>query len=352
MRARRGLAVPLLVLGAVLSLTAPAAGAWVVASTAAAAAAAATTLDPPVSPSWTVTASSVTLTWSAPATGAIPTGYSVRRTAPSPTVVCVAVTVTTCTDTGLLPATSYSYAITSLAGAWVSAPLSATATTAATSPSAFLVTGPTTASAGTPFSVTIQARRSDGTNDTAYTGAHTLSFSGPGTVGGHAPVYPAGATFDANGSATVTVTLFKAESVTLTVADPSDSARTGVSGVVVIAPGAGAALRWTTDAAGLVDACPTGTVVVGAGGRGSWYVGILDQYGNQGVQGTTAATVTITSTTGNGTPPGGSLTVNAGANPAVTSTAMTMKLKKKNGTATTWRASVPSLSAASCTLSP
>ena len=121
---------------------------------------------------------------------------------------------------------------------------------------------------------------------------------------------------------------------------------------MTVAPGAASRLLWTTDSAGLVDACPGGTVVVGAGGQRSWYVALLDGYGNLAIQGASAGTVTVRTTSGNGTPPNGSLTVNAGANPAVTSTALTMKLKKKSGTATTWRATVPSLTAVSCTLSP
>ncbi len=350
MRSLRRILVPVVAVCLALAVAAPAAAAWIVTAATGDGAAAGSTVNPPTTPVTAVTGSSVTLSWTAPSTGAIPSGYSVQRTSPLPAPVCTATAATTCTDTGLSPTTTYTYEITSLVGVWVSTPLTATATTSTPLPSAFVVTVPATATAGTPFTVTIQARKSDGTNDTTYNGVHALTFSGPGTIGAYAPIYPANATFNAGGFATISVTLFKAESVTITVAD-GDPSRTGVSGVVAVAPRVGTTLRWTTDAAGLIPACPSGTLVVGVGGQRTWYVGVLDTYGNRAIQGG-AATVTIRATAGNGTPPNGTLTVNAGANPAVTATAFTMKLKKKGGTATTWRSSSPSLTATSCTLSP
>jgi hypothetical protein len=356
MAGMRRLVAPVAVVGAVLALAAPAAAAWVLGSGTANAASAATAVSPPTAPVAGVTGSSVTLSWTPPAAGATPSGYSVQRTAPSSAPVCTAITVTTCTDSGRSPGTTYSYAITSLSGLWVSSSLAATATTTTPLPSAFVISAPATASAGNQFSVTIQARQSDGSNDTAYTGAKTLSFSGPGTVGGNAPTYPASVSFVNGFANNVKVTLFKAESTTITVADPGAPARTGVSNSVTVSGGAGTVLHWTTDAAGLIDACPTGTVVVGANGQRSWYVGVLDTYGNRAVQGASPLTLTI-SRLGGGGPNAGSmptptsLTVSAGANPAVTSGTTTMKLKKKTPQATSYKAASGGLSVI-CTLSP
>lgn len=342
------------VLGAVLVTAGPAVAAWVVTSTGAESVALAAALQPPTATTAAVTASSVTLSWTPPASGVTPSGYTVRRTAPTATVVCVGVAATTCADTGLSPSTAYTYEITSAVGPlWESTPVPVTATTSALTPSAFLVTAPATATAGISFSVTVQARDSSGVNDTTYTGAHTLTFSGPGTIGTYAPVYPASADFDFGGLATVTLTLFKAESVTITVADPAAPARTGISGVVAVAPRPGTKLYWTSDAAGLVDACPTGTVVVGPNGQRSWYVGILDQYGNRAVE-VSGRAIGITRTGGTpaamGTATPTSLTVAAGANPAVTSATTVLKLKKKTAVDTTFKAASNPLAAVSCTL--
>jgi len=339
-----------------LVLAVPAVGAWVVGDPLGDAAAAGTAVAAPVSPTTSVTASSVTLMWGAPPTGAPPTGYTVQRTAPTSAAVCVAVAVTTCTDTGLSPTTTYSYAVTALVGLWVGPALTVSATTATPSPAAFLLTVPATATAGTQFTITLQARDGSGGNDPTYSGAHALTFSGPGTVGGNAPVYPATVTFNGSGYANnVKITLFKAETVTLTVADPAAPQRTGVSTAITVSPAPAKKVRWTSDAAGLVDACPSGVLVVGAGGQRSWYVAVLDQYGNRTVEGPGGRTVNISrnpggATAGTATPT--SLSVLPNANPAVTTTTTVLKLKKKNPAATTFTASANPLTAVSCTLSP
>ena len=104
----------------------------------------------------------------------------------------------------------------------------------------FLVTAPTGAVAGTAFNVTIQARIGV-VNDATFTGQKCLTFTGPGTSPGPvatAPSYPAqgtcpatksSVTFTGTGSATVPVTLFKAETVALMAAS---GGRTGTSGSI------------------------------------------------------------------------------------------------------------------------
>lgn len=354
----RRLLTPLLAAGLVVLVAAvPAAAAWVVAAAAGSVSATGTTLAAPTSPVSVVTQSSVTLSWTPPAAGAAPSGYTVVRTAPAPaTTVCAATPATTCTDSGLSAATSYSYAITSVAGTWVSpTSLTASATTAPLSPSAFVVTVPAGATAGVPFAVGIQARLSDGNPDTGYTGVHALTFSGPGTIGAYSPVYPASGTFNAAGYASVTVTLYRAETVTLTVAD-GDPSRTGVSAPITVAPTAGVSMRFTSDAAGLVPACPAGSVVVGANGQRSWYVGVLDQYGNRAVQGTPQRRIALSVVSGNGNDPRPpNLSIGVGANPAVTSGGSKLQLlaARKGPTDTTYQAAVSqggALPAITCTL--
>jgi type II secretory pathway pseudopilin PulG len=83
--------------------------------------------------------------------------------------------------------------------------------------------------AGTPFTIgTITAQLYSGGTDTSYSGVKTLVFSGPGaSAKGNVPTYPASVTFT-NGVATnVSITLFKAETTTLTA---TQGAITGSSG--------------------------------------------------------------------------------------------------------------------------
>jgi type II secretory pathway pseudopilin PulG len=93
---------------------------------------------------------------------------------------------------------------------------------------AFTVSNPGTQTAGTPFSVTITAVDTYG-NAANYTGAKTITFSGPGTSPkGNAPVYPASVTFNANGVGTATpITLYDAQAATALTA--TQGAITGTS---------------------------------------------------------------------------------------------------------------------------
>lgn len=103
----------------------------------------------------------------------------------------------------------------------------------------FLVTAPSTATAGTAISVALQARAGT-SNDATYTGLKCVAFSGPGTSpNATAPTYPAQGTCAAGqssltfvaGAATASVTLAKAETTAITATSGS---RTGTSGSVVV----------------------------------------------------------------------------------------------------------------------
>ena len=75
---------------------------------------------------------------------------------------------------------------------------------------------PGTQTAGTAFNVTITAIDAYGNTATGYAGAKAVTFSGPAnSPNGHAPTYPASVTFAA-GVGTASVTLFDAQTTTLT----------------------------------------------------------------------------------------------------------------------------------------
>jgi hypothetical protein len=108
-----------------------------------------------------------------------------------------------------------------------------------------------------------------------------------------------------------------------------------------------AGLRYVTNGTGSVASCPTGTVTVGNGGSLTTFVAEVDQFGNPVANGGSPATVSITRspTSGGGNAPVPvSLTINAGANPAVTSGSSLFKLPSGNPAATTYTAAVGSLS--------
>ena len=188
---------------------------------------------------------SINLSWAASTTvgGRAVTGYLVTRYA-SPTGgtataaaqgTCAAnpVTATSCTETSI-PAGTWYYTVTPVLGSWHGAesPRGNGVSVADT----FSLSFPATTTAGSPASLTITAKAGSQT-DTGYTGGRTLTFSGPGNApSGTTPSYGNGGasvTFT-NGVATIPVTLVKAESTTLTVADGSVTG----SAAVTVNPGA------------------------------------------------------------------------------------------------------------------
>lgn len=104
----------------------------------------------------------------------------------------------------------------------------------------FSVTAPTGATAGTAFNVTVQALVG-GLPDATFSGQKCVTFSGPGNApDATAPSYPSqgtcaagqsSLTFGLTGSATATVTLFRAETIAITATSGS---RTGTSGSIAV----------------------------------------------------------------------------------------------------------------------
>jgi len=140
-------------------------------------------------------------------------------------------------------------------------------TTVIVPPDTFGISNIASQNAGTAFTVgTITAQLWSGGTDTSYTGSKTLLFTGPGmSATGNAPTYPATVTFT-NGIATnVPITLYRAETTTLTATQGSI---TGTSNSFTVAGRSTAA--FTIDPVGV----QTAGTAFGATVRA------IDQYGN------------------------------------------------------------------------
>jgi hypothetical protein len=86
---------------------------------------------------------------------------------------------------------------------------------------------PATQTAGSAFEATLTALDAYGNTATGYTGSKTIAFSGPSSsANGTAPKYPASVSFGA-GIGTASITLYKAESTTLSAKDGSIGATSG-----------------------------------------------------------------------------------------------------------------------------
>src|SRR5581483_11460907 len=116
-----------------------------------------------------------------------------------------------------------------------------------------------TPTSGTPFNVTVtalDAHKNPAT--TTYTGAKNLDLSGPASApDGTAPSWTGtnvAATFSAGSVATISTTLVKAESTTLTAKDHTTTSITGTSGSVTVSPSGLTSLSFTTQPSGAVEA--------------------------------------------------------------------------------------------------
>jgi hypothetical protein len=212
------------------------------------------TLTAPAAPTATPGAGTVALSWSSvsPPTGSDTVSYYLQRNGADaggdcPTMASPS-TATSCTDSGLSAGT-YSYTVTAVWHSW-SATGSSTPMTVSGPLDHFSLTAVTTTpTAGAGDNLTITAKDSAGNTVTAYSGDHTLTFSGASTIGANNPTVTSKTgtavsfgtaetiTF-ASGVATVSgsnngvMTLYKAETATVTV---SDGTHTGSVSVTVSA---------------------------------------------------------------------------------------------------------------------
>jgi hypothetical protein len=273
----------------------------------------ATSVGLPTAAGATATSSSTTnVGWAAPAgPGPTPTQYVVKRTAPTTTTVCtVGGTTFVCQDAGLTPATTYTYTVEARVGSWSSGPTSGVQATTPLPPSFTVFPTSGTRTAGVAFNVTLTATTNGVTTDTAYTGAHAVTFSGPATSPfGTAPTYPATVTFTA-GVGVASVTLVTAETATLTV---TDGTRSGSAPVTVTA-GASKQLRFSSS----TPSCASGSVSVGLGGSFTSKVKVFDQYGNA-VSQSAAISITLSRSPLSGTLTPTSLSVPMNASESSTS---------------------------------
>jgi hypothetical protein len=216
----------------------------------------------------------------------------------------------------------------------------------------FVVSNPGTRTAGTSFGgFTIQLQLNGGNTTAyygaAYSGAKTITFSGPSTSpSGGVPTYPATVTFT-NGLATLpvgSVTLKAAESTTLTVDDATASPTiAGTSTSFTVSAGAAARLAWTsvTVAAGTLSTpCLFTCTGTGLGNSTDFVarVSVTDSLGNTVSALGAGHTVTVTTPTSGGgsggafTSPtsGTSVTLTIGSTGLADSTA-TFTFRTQNG---------------------
>lgn len=317
----------------------PAFGAWTTGSIATGTASARSIGVPTSVTATALSSSSVKIDWAAPGGGSVtPTQYVVSRTAPTAGTVCtVSAPTVTCTDTGLSGSTVYSYTVAARVGTnWTSGPSATASATTPAGPTFVVTTAGGTKTAGTAFTVNITATTNGVTTDTAYAGVKTLTFSGPGNApSGAAPTYPASVTFAA-GVGTASVTLRRAETVSLAV---TDGTRTGSVSVTVVA-GAANRLGWSSS----TPSCAAGTITVGVGGTFTTKVTAYDTFLNPK---TGARTVTVSRSPALGTLSLTSLPIAAANSETTSSTTYT---RPGIGTGVTVTAASSGLTSVTCTV--
>jgi hypothetical protein len=223
----------------------------------------------------------------------------------------------------------------------------------------FALAQPGTQAAGVAFTVTVTALDAYG-NNASYTGGN-LTFSGPGTApDGSAPSYPANPVAFGDGTATVSMTLVRAESVTLAVSSGTVTGQT--SGKVTVTPGGARNLAWTSAAvssgATLGSACLFTCTATGMNGKTfSASVSVTDAHGNI-VSGIGAQSITVSvgpsgGTLGSFTAPtsGSSVTLSTPASGAATSNPLTFSAPSGQWSPNTLTATDGSYGTATATIS-
>ena len=217
------------------------------------------TLAAPTIGSSSSSGSTVSLGWGAvTAPGAGSVSYYVSRDGSAAGGDCprssLPTSVTSCLDTGV-PGGSHSYTVTAVYRSWTATSIAASVTVSSVGPlDHFAVTVPAGLTAGTPFSATITARDAADRTVTSYSGAQNIVLTGPDNApDGTHPNLPSSVTFT-GGVGSAQVTLYKAESPTLTA---TQNAITGSSGNFTVSPATASSLSLsaasTTPTAGAAD---------------------------------------------------------------------------------------------------
>lgn len=164
--------------------------------------------------------------------------------------------------------------------------------------SSFALPTPATQTAGTAFNQTLTAQDTFGNAATSYTGTKTIAFSGPSaSPSGKAPTYPASVTFAA-GVGTASITLFDAQSTTVSV---KEGTLVGSTGSFTVNAGAATNLAWSnasTSAPTLSSPCLFTCTASGQthGTTFTAFVALTDASGN--VDSGIGDTVTLSATAG------------------------------------------------------
>ena len=248
-------------------------------------------------------AGTATLTWTAvtpPGSG--PVTYYVQRNGANPAGNCptqaAPTSVLSCTDTGLIKG-SYTYTATAVWRSWTATSSPAQVTLASGALHHFLLAvATTTPTAGQADNLTITAMDSAGNTVTTYSGSHTLSFSGASSAGTFTPKvtntsgtainfgaatainFVAGVSTVAGGS-NGAMTLYKAETITVSVTDTSIS---GTSASISVSPAAANKLVFTQS---------PGNTVAGVAFALQPRVTVQDQFGNTATGDVSTVTLTI-----------------------------------------------------------
>lgn len=305
-------------------------------------------LPAPTVTSTSAGAGTATISWSTvtPPSGATAVQYYVTRNGGAPAGNCPTAaapsSVTTCTDSGLSAGT-YSYTVTAVWLSWTATSATASVPVSSGAANHFTVVAVPSATAGSPFSVTVTPK--DAANNTVVAYRGTVQFSSTDAQA----ALPANYTFTAadNGSHTFTsgVTLKTAGSQTVTVSDTAQPSATG-SASVNVTPAAAASLSLSA-----ATASPT------AGSGDSLTITAHDQYGNvaTGYSGSKSLTFTGAHAIGSSTP---SVTNSSGTAVAFGSTTaisfasgVASVSGSSNGTMTLYKAESPSITVTDGTIS-
>ena len=199
----------------------------------------------------------------------------------------------------------------------------------------FTVAAPSTATAGTPFTVTLSTYP-------GYSGTKSLTVTGlQSSPSGSTPSVPSSATFT-GGSATISVTPVKSGAQAITVTDAGLSSLTGTSGQVNVNAGSPTRLAWTTFTAQSIVQ-PTSTcyftcsAVIGNNTNATSRMSVTDAQGNVVTDLGTARTVTVSAPTPGGGTPSTAQTLTIPATGAATSDSspVTLWTYKDSGSWTT-----------------
>jgi hypothetical protein len=251
----------------------------------------ASSLSAPTSPVVTVNGSQkLTVSWTLPVSQLTGAQYQVVQTAPgAPSTICTVSSATTsCPDTGLTPATSYSFSVKAVLSSWQSSTITSSATTSTPVLTVSIGAGPYTA--GSSVAVSQITAKVAGVTDTTYAGTKTMTWSGlANSPSGTAPLYPSSSVTFTNGVASpgTTFTAYKAAASTLSVADAAAPVVSGSTSFTVGFASA-AKLSFTTSP----SLASTGTAFIGQP-----VVAVQDLYGNVVTSDSSSVTLAITAGT-------------------------------------------------------